>query len=216
MPYFKDLNLLFIHIPRTGGTSLDTYFADKCNVILNEDILFGGSLNHCKLKDLYNNFNIDFNNINIITVVRNPYDRIISDLFFYKLINTTMNSNEVYNNVYKFLKTDENKYANHKLPQYLYLLNNNIIDDKIIIMKTETLKEDMIKNGYLDFNNKVNVTFKDKIDYMTLLNKQSIELINTYYAKDFEYFNYTMIKSYVKNKNHIIIQNLKDLIFNHK
>lgn len=215
MPYFKDLNLLFIHIPRTGGTSLDTYFADKCNVILNEDILFGGSLNHCKLKDLYNNFNIDFNNIKIITVVRNPYDRIISDLFFYKLINTNMNSNEVYNNVYNFLKTDENKYANHKLPQYLYLLNNNIIDDKIIIMKTETLKEDMIKNGYIDFNNKVNVTFKDKIDYMTLLNKQSIELINTYYAKDFEYFNYTMIKSYVKNKNHIIIQNLKDLIIKH-
>ena len=38
MPYFhnKDVNLLFIHIPKTGGSSLETYFSKKFNMHLND------------------------------------------------------------------------------------------------------------------------------------------------------------------------------------
>jgi hypothetical protein len=37
MPYFKNenINLLFIHIPKTGGTSVEQYFSKKYNVELN-------------------------------------------------------------------------------------------------------------------------------------------------------------------------------------
>ena len=99
MPYFRinDVNLLFIHVPKTGGTSLEKYFSSKFNIPLNEkslymfldkettlknNIIINSSLQHmtyqtiCKYKT---EFDIDFNNIKIITIIRNPYQRIISD-----------------------------------------------------------------------------------------------------------------------------------------
>ena len=105
MPYFKNdsENVLFIHIPKTGGTSCENYLSFRFNIPLNYKSLFGthqsvkkfpgikSSLQHItynqivqysKLKLL----NIDFNNIKIFTIVRNPYERIMSDLFYLKLI----------------------------------------------------------------------------------------------------------------------------------
>ena len=42
MPYFKnnDVNILFIHIPKTGGSSLEVYFSNKYNIPLNEESLY--------------------------------------------------------------------------------------------------------------------------------------------------------------------------------
>ena len=42
MPYFKnnEVNILLIHIPKTGGTSLELYFSYKYNIPLNNNSLF--------------------------------------------------------------------------------------------------------------------------------------------------------------------------------
>lgn len=42
-------------------------------------------------------FNINFDNIKIITIVRNPYERIMSDLFFFKLITIDATKETVFN-----------------------------------------------------------------------------------------------------------------------
>jgi hypothetical protein len=156
------------------------------------------SLQHCTYKELYNdsqNFCIDFNNIKIISVVRNPYHRILSDLFFNKLINLQMTKDEIYQQIKYFINSDEEKFDNHKMPQYLYLLNNdNEIEKNIIVMKTESLNDDMKVNGFDDFETYENVTHRNKINYMELLNNDSIKLINEYYQKDFEYFYYEVIE----------------------
>ena len=102
MPYFKndDINVLLVHIPKTGGTSLESYFYSKFKIPKNNNSLFS----HIKTKRLldakmninstlqhitYNQmvkyskiFNIDFDNIKIISIVRNPYERLVSDLFY--------------------------------------------------------------------------------------------------------------------------------------
>lgn len=42
MPYFhnNNINILFIHIPKTGGTSLEHFFSNKYDISLNNDALF--------------------------------------------------------------------------------------------------------------------------------------------------------------------------------
>jgi hypothetical protein len=107
MPYFKNenINVLFIHIPKTGGTSVDNYFSFKYNIklnmnslhvttlnkkiIINKNTIFYNSPQHLSYQMIMKNkdfFKIDTNNLNIFTIVRNPYERIISDLFFFKEI----------------------------------------------------------------------------------------------------------------------------------
>lgn len=123
MPYFKndDINVLFIHIPKTGGTSLELYFSSKFNIplnnkslfysiqdeeLLNENIEIYSSLQHITYNQIvkYSKiFNINFNNIKIITIVRNPYERLVSDLFFLSLITTDSTKEEVFDILNNYL-----------------------------------------------------------------------------------------------------------------
>ena len=102
-------------------------------VPLNEKSLYSGpgyfmnsSLQHMTYNQLieYNKiFNIDFNNIKIITVVRNPYERIISDLFWYKKINKNTSKEQVFDVIQSYLLSTE--YDKHNIPQHLFITNNN-------------------------------------------------------------------------------------------
>ena len=211
MPYFKNdnINILFVHIPKTGGSSVEYYFCNKFNISLNNKSLFdfidnetkleknmiiNSSLQHITYNQMieYNNvFNIDFNNIKIITIVRNPYERIVSDLFWYGKINCHSSKEEVFNVISEYLVSD--KYDNHNIPQHNFIThdNRNIIP-YIHILRTETLTNDMRCLGYEDFdlfisNNQLN------LNYYNYLNKESIEIINNFYHFDFILFNYAKI-----------------------
>jgi hypothetical protein len=208
MPYFKNknVNLLFIHIPKTGGTSLEKYLSDKYYIPLNEKSLWTNikngynnvSLQHQTYTSLLTNknkFGIQFDNINIISIVRNPYERVISDLFHFKLINDTTEPNKVYNILQKYILSD--KYDNHNIPQYLFLIDkHNNINKDITIFKTETLNDNLKKYGFTDFNKNELVNNYNIKNYFGFLNNNSIKLINNIYKKDFELFNYPFINNY--------------------
>jgi len=207
MPYFKNnkLNLLFIHIPKTGGTSLEKYLSEKYNIPLDSKSLYSSSKNGYKNASLqhqtYHNllkkkkeFGIDFssNNFKMISIVRNPYERIVSDLFFYKLITMNTPPQEVFTIIQKYIVSDN--YDNHNIPQHLFLLNNNNkINNNIVVFKTETLTDELIKYGFTDFNIHKNVNKNENINYYNFLNNDSIKLINNFYKKDFKLFNYSII-----------------------
>jgi glycyl-tRNA synthetase alpha subunit len=126
MPYFNndDINILFIHIPKTGGTSVEHYFSSKFNIPLNnkslfsfirsktksnENIIINSSLQHITYNQIikYNNvFNINFNNIKILTIVRNPYERVISDLFWQSKININTSKENVFDIMREYLVSD--------------------------------------------------------------------------------------------------------------
>lgn len=214
MPYFKNQNLLFIHIPKTGGSSLELYFAYKYNTPLNAKSLFMGLPNNTKVNDtfehgvalqhqtynsIYDNrksLNIQINeDTKIITIVRNPYTRIISDLFYYKLIGPDANPQNVNETIKMYLEGKFGKLDNHPIPQYKFLIDeNDILIPNLIIMKTENLVDDMKMNGYENFNVFNNVGQHSKKNYMNYLNKDSIDLINNFYDKDFTLFGYEKIE----------------------
>jgi hypothetical protein len=190
MPYFNnnDINVLFIHIPKTGGSSVEYYFSKKFNIKLNNNSLYlhnktyllhnkiNSSLQHITYNQIVENskeFNINFDNIKIITIVRNPYERIVSDLFFCKLITTDTTKEEVFDIIDKYLVSTN--FDNHNIPQHNFITNDNKeIIQNIHILKTESL-------GYTDFNicihvnnNKIN---NKKINYYDYLNNKSIDII---------------------------------------
>jgi hypothetical protein len=210
MPYYKDINLLFIHIPKTGGTSLEEYLKTKSRQTLystqNEgNILFKkyniqvSSLQHLTYKEIYKYrqlLNVNLNNdLKIITIVRNPYERTISDLFFYNLINENTNRNDVFEALKQFLFSSN--YDSHNKPQYKFILdNNNKIIKNITIVRSENLTSDLKNYGFSDFDSrfKYNTNNKcDKKNYYDFLNKNSIFLINNFFKKDFKLFNYNVI-----------------------
>ena len=51
MPYFKNntINVLFIHIPKTGGTSIEMYFSSKFSIVLNNTSLYNFTHEQIKL-----------------------------------------------------------------------------------------------------------------------------------------------------------------------
>lgn len=203
MPYFINEynNLLFIHIPKTGGTSLDLYFSKKYNILLNNNSLYGycslyskSTLQHLTYNNIIENNNIFRINIedikNIITIVRNPYHRIMSDLFFCGKINATSSKDHIYNIMKEHIIKNPD---NHTLPQYLFITDSEgKLLDNIKILYTETLNNDMVNLGYTDFNlfENYNIFNTHNRLYESLFNKDSIDLINSYYDKDFFYFNY--------------------------
>ena len=208
MPYLykeaDNLNLLFIHIPKTGGTSFENYMSEKYNIPLNYKSLYKfkkgepSTYQHFPIRDLWkrkDEFGIQEKDLRIIAFVRDPYDRTISDLFYWNIINKDMSSEEVASLLKKYLNT-KNTFDNHKIPQRDFIVNDqDELWPNIEIVKTENLKHGLIGLGFDDFDHEdyVNKAKLDgsKIDYSDYLNDESIRLIERFYAKDFEAFDYS-------------------------
>ena len=203
MPYYKKKQLLFIHIPKTGGTTIENNISKNtpqtlCSGSTNSLLDFPynkKSLQHQFYTTIYkfrDKLDVNFDNIKIFSVVRNPYDRIISDLFWHKLIDKNFTAEQVYN-VIKNNYLDRNDLDNHNEPQYKFIVDENSeLIKNIKIFRTETLNEsndDLSK--FVGFN--INIKQKNvNKDYSNYLNQYSISLINTFYKKDFELFNYKL------------------------
>lgn len=202
MPYYPQLNLLFIHIPKTGGSSVENFLKLQYKQtligiqkkIFDDPKLGKITLQHQVYRTLYKYkelLKLPFDNkMRIITIVRNPYDRIISDLYWFNLIKRDSKYTQA--QIYSIIKNKYLKKAidNHSTPQYKYLIDDEgKIPSNITIMRCEDLTNDMKKNGFDEYCGK-----DTSQSYKHMLNSDSIKFINNLYKKDFELFNYDMIE----------------------
>lgn len=73
-PIIDSLKAIFVHVPKTGGVSIDRYLVANCNLT--------GFTGHHSVKVLKQKFPEAFDNYYKFAFVRNPWDRIVSAFFF--------------------------------------------------------------------------------------------------------------------------------------
>lgn len=198
MPINKKNKILFIHIPKTAGTSIETFFNmhhkgcffQKKHSIEIDGIKFCPQ--HLRYKDLKKRLD-NIERFFSFSFVRHPYDRIISEFFYKKELTRSRKKNDINKWVKNFI---ENNNDDHSLPQHEFIFdeNENVLVD--FLGKYENLNKDfnelLNKLGYNNnkLPNKKISKLRKKRNFNEYLSNESKELIYEKYKKDFDIFNY--------------------------
>jgi Bacterial protein of unknown function (HtrL_YibB) len=254
MPFFKDIQTLYLHVPKTGGTSIETFFYNKLNISQkNTENLYGWYLSKAErirvpddrtlqhftyaeiIGEKYRYYfpeSIKNPNTRILVSVRNPYDRMVSELFWNNHIpldrrNPTPEKVEA---AIRFFLHEDTSVQDHRTPQYNYILDENGMPLKNInVVRCETLTADMHALGHDTFAEHVNANgIYSPPQYRELLNAASKKMIEDYYKDDFDYFGYirdsntienayskaTIVTAYISNINTLSINPIEKYIEN--
>jgi len=202
MPINNNYTILFIHIPKCAGTSIEKFFdMQKLELLyLAKDIYkinnIAFSPQHLRGKDLKEKYAKDiFDDYFKFSFVRNPYDRLVSE-YFYQTKITTINKPHFKNwffNYFKKIDTD------HKLTQTEFLyIDGVLITD--FIGKVENFNDDFNKLlNILDIKSNKSITHdrvksnRQNIKTFDLLDKDDIIKINKIWYDDFINFDYKML-----------------------
>jgi hypothetical protein len=201
MPLYLTHNLFFIHIPKCAGTTIE-----KALDIQKEEFFFSKNRFSTLLKVspqhfTYRNLKIisNLNKFKLFTVVRNPYDRIVSE---YKYIQNGENEywadfkNITFDTfVEKIFLLDEFKrydlFDSHFELQYSFIEEG---EDLIKVFKYENLQEAF---DWLNLTTDSTITFphernSEKMHYSFYYKyRKTIDIVSEVYKKDLEYFNYS-------------------------
>lgn len=193
MPISHQEKLIFIHIPKTAGGSIEKtlkIYGTENNGDLKPDlnILYGilnkKILQHLTLKEILEITKNKFNDYKIFSFVRNPYDRIVSEYLwrsqayglrkveFKEFLNEDVITKK--NNINKHLK---NFYKDEELIPLLDVHYKNQID----FLKID---EELKVNNIGKFENLIK-------DFKIITNKK---LYNKVHVSKFDYFYYTYKK----------------------
>lgn len=165
------IDIALIDIPHTEYPHVENYIRNKFNTDN-----YTQNLKHHKSTDVFNG------NTYIITVVKNPYSRIIKYLLqLHKIDNVSKNN--TYNLIQNIIDTGEIQ------PQYKFIANKNEeVHKEIHVLHSELLEYEMYLMGHRDFY--LNENMNDHINYFDYIDSDTIQLINKYFSKDFDLLGY--------------------------
>jgi len=188
------LKFIFIHIPKTSGNSLSLFLKHLVdNMVIQRNSRMGlnqgidiiceknkRDIKHNKIAYYKNTYGERINNYFKFTIVRNPYDRMLSYYFWIKgKNNQEFNKNEFIN----FIKINS-CFQHEYIDNTFHIIHfENLIDE---------LKELECFKDIVNFNNypTLNASNNSKKNYNEILDKELKDLIFNKYKKDFELFGY--------------------------
>ncbi len=213
MPIFKKSNILFIHIPKTGGSSIEkqlynledlsdqytteTYFSN--NPLMMTDTR-NYSLQHYTFIDLLSCLGQERINHfqTIFCVVRNPYDRMVSEFYYYyqRIVCESLDFDSIEHIQSKFFDfcqkcvNGQVNNDNHQTPQYTYIINHQeIIDPRIKILWFERLSTEFSQLCGLTLDYHL-LQSNRKLSCHEYYTPESQQLVKDYYMNDFILFYY--------------------------
>ena len=191
----------FIHIPKCGGTTIeglfeqlkfDTFLAPKDYREVRKYLKLPPT--HFDISMIENMFRLDA--IYSFAIVRNPYDRILSD---YKWAKTRTNNTQFFQKMsfeefcfhcFKEYSNNSGYLANHITPQHQFVSNNV---NKVFKLERglEAAVEEVFTDIGVQLNqklvlNKVNATADEAIQ----VNQKTKDSIYEFYEEDFKIFGY--------------------------
>lgn len=210
MPICFERKIVFVHVPKTGGTSINSYFNFKEKLknfygVVNQSL----ELSHFSLDEIAEHLNL--NSFFKFSFVRNPWDRLVSKYFFYKIGYRKKNekSLSIFDNVesfddyvfeiFKNFKNIQNNYPSH------YLCNHFKTQSSFVISKNykldflgnfENFNFDLKKIGSI-FNIKKDIpclNFTNHKNYQFYYNKKTKKIVEELYGEDIKNFNYKFDK----------------------
>ena len=189
--------IIFIHIPKTAGSSIEHLLRDEGKYELDFiGVRNGRSTHHYMgielkmiLKELYPKYYK-------FSFVRNPYDRLISEYFWCRINNVGHKFNKTFDEFLdyvedviknkKFFKPIEN---DHFIPQYSFLFfNNKLIVNNIFKYEDLETVVPLIKKR-LKIKTSLQHLNKSVKNEITLTQEQKDRIYNLYQI-DFQTFNY--------------------------
>jgi len=229
----QEHKIAFLHIPKTGGSSVGDFLFKYYNIpyksflYFTQGFLMLPSYKDARTTTLYNVCHLPYldtlrvakdSNIivdstwNIFTVVRNPYYRTISAIFFQPFLEckhhmhtlSTLNEKrklfkKAYNTFFSF-DPYKNDYFSHRLPQH-YLLETKPDKPLYKMYKYEEGLENILRET-LNLPLSVDLNLEKiysseyenspKTNYLDLFTRDFIKQVNEYYHKDFEFCGYEM------------------------
>ena len=172
---------IFIHIPKNAGTSIEEYFG-------NGSVRIQPS-KHADIYEIKRKFKNSYNNYRKFTIIRNPYDKMVS-WYFYLKRNLGENHNIIEFN--EWIK-NPSKFWHANDPISFLKPQCEWIDDTVVFLKFENLNKELKQF----FNNEINLPIINKSNhdhYLEYYNKESLNIIYNRYKEDFKKYNYERLE----------------------
>ena len=200
MPWIKEHNAVFIHIPKTGGTSVLRMFGlgpepDRFDIFyhMTEDFEY----DHASARYIKSQIPDRYQNLDKFTLVRNPYDRLVSE-YFWKIKDKDTRGFEVGEmsftefveklySQYEEILCSSQRTKSHFVPQSSFVLED------VEIFKFEQIEEclDTLSKRYGLNKPTRKHNFTEHNHYETYYTEKTKNLVYDLYYVDFLTFGYS-------------------------
>lgn len=196
MPWSDKYKVLLIHIPKTGGTSIEDALGMKGNKS-GYGIVNNKAIQHYKWEEYKKLTTPKFEGFTKISIVRNPYTRFISEYYWCQIKGIGFKSKQTIN---EFLSTVESivknkdfnktRFHDHFIPQHKFIYNENeqkFVVDKLFYFEKMNEVRDFLYKYWKWLPHKLKNKDKNRINNLT---KKQQSRIYQLYKKDFILFGY--------------------------